>query len=245
MTLPPPLLSLLLPVLFLAGCGARSPVVSTSGLLPPPTAPPPGAPAIALLPFDDEREEFHHPGRLALVPVAGLFSCLDPTVTSHPERRIVPVLEEPLGVFLPRALEGALGSEAHGIGADFLPLRPGEEVPISYDYVLHGRILAVEARVAGLDYGLNAFRIVDLSLLPHALGAPVRVMEGSISFEVELRERFSGRLVHRETVEWASGRVWEWVYTAPDDSVVHRFHRALVTDAMEGLAARLAAGLEL
>lgn len=220
-------LLLLLAPIALAGCAGRELVLSSGELIAAPAAAAPGAPAVAVLPFEDARAEFHDPSILAGVPLAGVLAFLDPTVTSHPERRVSPVLDEPLAVFLPRALAASAGP---GVEARYFPARPGEEVPIAFDYVVRGRITGVEARVAELDHGLNFFGIVDVSGLPKALGAPSRSLMGKVAFEVEVAERFSGRMVHRQAFLWESGPIREGLYTRREGGVVRRFHAAMATE---------------
>lgn len=216
------LLVLVIPlILVMASCASKGgPLFPADALLRVPgeakeAAPSAEANRVAVVAFADERptmrSRFNFPG----VPVVEFLALFIPDKTTHPEWEVSPAPDAPMGAVAGMAFAGALMGEATDLVVEYLPHIAAGDVPASFDYVVSGRILWVVVRHVEPDYGLNFFTLLDLSVLPKLLGAPTRRLSGSVNFEVEVRERFSGRLIHLEQVEWDSGVYTEGYYGAP------------------------------
>lgn len=107
---------------------------------------------------------------------------------------------------LPAALARMLAEAMEDTGAvaraDYVADVGPDHDPRRYDYIIRGRLREGSLDVRRMDWGLNAWHLINLSPLAHAIGLPDAASRGRVVWDIELVERVSGRVALRRTLEW-------------------------------------------
>lgn len=205
-------LVLCLPLLLGMGC-VRQRVIPLEDALAPhhgaegQPAPVAGMPLLAVIgPFEDLRGAAPPPDQpflIAELPLLGLWTTRTHT---HPEAtanqtgdalagtRIA--VEGDLAHALPRLVADRLEADGVFQNVEYVDTWQGASDLRRFDYVIEGEILRVRVRETTYDYGLNFFGLLDLSVLPKALAAPVASYRAEVEVALTVRERVSRRVVY-------------------------------------------------
>jgi hypothetical protein len=227
-----PFLALLL--VLLSGCAGGPLALSSGNIVPGGSVAPVDAPRlrVAVLDFEDARSQIITNRPLSHVPILELLLAFSTHSDSHPERKLSPVLVDGLEHVLAHSLAVLMAENNPGLQVDHLPNTAPGDVPPLYDFVVVGRLDSAQTHFADPDYGLNFFSVVDLSILPKALGLPTRRISGELMGEATVLERWSGRRVGGNRFDWKSGTFRDSLYGSRPGAL-QRYYQAMARDAME------------
>ncbi len=212
----------------------------------------PGRAYIAVLPFEDARPGKVRQSGLHAIPVLGLFTQGYGDIHERPEATASEVWfghysQGSLASDIPAGLANVLAASGTAREASFI--EGGEATGVDlrrYDYVVSGVLKSSRLEDESWDYGLNAFTIVDASFIPHGLGLPHARRSVSVTFEIELREQTTRRLLWKATVTTPRRAAIEGLYyghrirgTNPYAGLIAESVRA----AMPGIVERVRAAI--
>jgi hypothetical protein len=168
--------------------------------------------------FEDARPHTVRQSGLSAIPILGLFLQGVGDLHARPEETTSEIWygnfgEGSLAEELPRLLASQLSMSGAYREVRYVPQLDEDIHDIRrYDYIITGTLRDSTLEAEYWHYGLNAFTIVDASILPHLLGLPFERRTASVTFDLVVREQASGRIVLQTTESYPKASTTEGLY---------------------------------
>lgn len=237
----------------LASAGCRTAEVTPlrdafAGIPAPKAAAKPSRYFAVVTSFEDARPHTVRQSGLNAIPVLGLFLQGIGDKHARPEETTSEIWygnfgEGSLAEELPRLLADQLTAAGAFREVRFVPQLDEDIHDVRrYDYIISGTLRDSTLEAEYWDYGLNAFTIVDASILPHLLGLPFERRSASLTFDIVVKEQASGRIVMQSTEKYPKVSASEGLYyghkvegTQPYAGVLARSIREGMPGTVEGV----------